>query len=55
MFSRQILKPALTLLLGVVLSNNVFAQSSPRYTVEIRRTSHGIPHITAKDVGSLGR
>ena len=30
------------------------AQSKPNYAVEIRRTSHGIPHITAKDYGSLG-
>lgn len=30
------------------------SQSKPRYEVEIRRTSHGIPHITAKDWGSLG-
>ena len=30
------------------------AQVQPRYEVEIRRTSHGIPHITAKDYGSLG-
>lgn len=30
------------------------SQSKPRYSAEIRRTSHGIPHITAKDMGSLG-
>lgn len=30
------------------------AQTKPRYDAEIRRTSHGIPHITAKDYGSLG-
>jgi acyl-homoserine-lactone acylase len=30
------------------------SQSGPRYQAEIRRTSHGIPHITAKDYGSLG-
>ncbi|MFN7927685.1 MAG: penicillin acylase family protein [Blastocatellia bacterium] len=28
--------------------------AQPRYEAEIRRTSHGIPHITAKDYGSLG-
>jgi acyl-homoserine-lactone acylase len=30
------------------------SHSKPRYSAEIRRTSHGIPHITAKDMGSLG-
>jgi acyl-homoserine lactone acylase PvdQ len=34
--------------------NEAASQSKPRYSVEIRRTSHGIPHITAKDMGSLG-
>ncbi|HEX4951622.1 MAG TPA: penicillin acylase family protein, partial [Blastocatellia bacterium] len=29
-------------------------QAQPRYEAEIRRTSHGIAHITAKDYGSLG-
>jgi acyl-homoserine-lactone acylase len=28
--------------------------SSDRYTAEIRRTSYGIPHILARDYGSLG-
>ncbi|MBJ6764199.1 penicillin acylase family protein [Myxococcaceae bacterium JPH2] len=28
--------------------------SAPKYEATIRRTSHGIPHITAKDMGSLG-
>ncbi|MFN0108388.1 MAG: acylase [Blastocatellia bacterium] len=28
--------------------------SKPRYSAEIRRTTNGIPHITAKDMGSLG-
>lgn len=32
----------------------VAAIAQPRYEAEIRRTSHGIPHITAKDYGSLG-
>ncbi|MBL8205265.1 MAG: penicillin acylase family protein [Blastocatellia bacterium] len=32
----------------------VAAIAQPRYQAEIRRTSHGIPHITAKDYGSLG-
>lgn len=27
---------------------------APRYAVEIRRTSHGIPHVRALDEGSLG-
>lgn len=47
-----------SVLLLVVLSLTLFiaaaAQSKPQYTAEIRRTSHGIPHITAKDYGSLG-
>ena len=30
------------------------SQSKPRYSAEIRRGSHGVPHITAKDMGSLG-
>ena len=30
------------------------SQSKPRYSAEIRRASHGVPHITAKDMGSLG-
>lgn len=29
-------------------------QKKPMYEAEIRRTSHGIPHITARDYGSLG-
>jgi acyl-homoserine-lactone acylase len=36
------------------LLNETAAQSKPRYSAEIRRASHGIPHITAKDMGSLG-
>jgi acyl-homoserine-lactone acylase len=30
------------------------AGAASDYSAEIRRTSHGIPHITAKDFGSLG-
>ena len=41
-------------LLGLALFAETMAQSKPRYAAEIRRTSHGIPHITAKDYGSLG-
>jgi acyl-homoserine-lactone acylase len=37
-----------------LLLNEPVSQSKPRYSAEIRRTSHGIPHITAKDMGSLG-
>jgi acyl-homoserine-lactone acylase len=36
------------------LLNEPAQQSKPLYSAEIRRTSHGIPHITAKDMGSLG-
>lgn len=28
--------------------------SKPRYSAEIRRTSNGVPHITASDMGGLG-
>ena len=42
------------LLLSFALLTATMAQSKPGYAVEIRRTSHGIPHITAKDYGSLG-
>ena len=44
---------ALPCLLGALLINSSFAQSK-KYSAEIRRTSHGIPHITVKDYGSLG-
>ncbi len=40
-------------LFGALLTESV-SFSKPRYVVEIRRTSHGIPHITARDMGSLG-
>ena len=30
------------------------AKPAARYSAEIRRTSHGIPHIKAADIGSLG-
>jgi acyl-homoserine-lactone acylase len=36
------------------LLNGSASQSKPRYSAEIRRTSHGIPHIKAKDMGGLG-
>ena len=39
---------------GASLMNGTASQSKPRYSAEIRRSSHGIPHITAKDMGSLG-
>jgi acyl-homoserine-lactone acylase len=42
------------LLFTPLLLNEPALQSKPRYSAEIRRTSHGIPHITAKDMGSLG-
>lgn len=38
----------------VSLAGEVSSQTKPAYSAEIRRTSHGIPHITAKDYGSLG-
>jgi acyl-homoserine-lactone acylase len=41
-------------LLGASSLTESAAQSKPRYSAEIRSTSHGVPHITAKDMGSLG-
>ena len=41
-------------LLGAPPRTEIASQSKPRYSAEIRRTSHGIPHITAKDMGGLG-
>ena len=41
-------------LFAAVLIAETATQSKPRYEAEIRRTSHGIPHITARDWGSLG-
>lgn len=38
----------------VLLPSMAIAQSKPTYSAEIRRTSHGIPHIIARDIGSLG-
>jgi acyl-homoserine-lactone acylase len=40
--------------LGAPAPTESASQSKPRYSAEIRRASHGIPHITAKDMGSLG-
>lgn len=40
-------------LVGVLLHETV-SLSKPRYAAEIRRTSYGIPHITAADMGGLG-
>lgn len=58
MSSRQTLRSSagrlmLIALVGATLFNQAFPQTGPRYKAEIRRTSHGIPHITASDVGSL--
>ena len=58
MSSRQRRRPLagrlmLIALVGATLFNQAFSQSGSRYNAEIRRTSHGIPHITAKNVGSL--
>ncbi|MBP6822888.1 MAG: acylase [Acidobacteria bacterium] len=40
-------------LLGIRLTETT-SLSKSRYEAEIRRTTNGIPHITAKDMGSLG-
>lgn len=45
---------AITLAFAAALLAEGAAQSRPRYAAEISRTSHGIPHITANDLGSLG-
>ena len=42
--------PVLTLLLVAPL----LMADGPTYQAHIRRTSYGIPHIEAKDLGSLG-
>ncbi|HMV47419.1 MAG TPA: penicillin acylase family protein, partial [Blastocatellia bacterium] len=51
-FHRVWLASLSVMLTAMLLTNVSFSQS--QYSVEIRRTSHGIPHITAKDYGSLG-
>src|SRR3954453_2709323 len=58
---RPLLAAALTLglvpaLLSVVMPSvsGGAAAASPTYTATITRTEHGIPHITARDFGSLG-
>src|ERR1700712_841672 len=58
---RPVLAAALTLgLVPALLSVAVpsisggAAAAAPRYTATITRTAHGIPHIVAKDFGSLG-
>jgi acyl-homoserine-lactone acylase len=43
----------LTVLMAVLLAE-MASHSTPRYEARIRRTNHGIPHITARDYGSLG-
>ncbi|NOT59358.1 MAG: hypothetical protein HOP19_03935, partial [Acidobacteria bacterium] len=50
---QQFKSSALLCLMSVLLFNIGIAQTK-KYSAEIRRTSHGIPHITAKDYGSLG-
>ena len=40
-------------LLGALMPETT-SLSKPRYSAEIRRTSHGIPHIMAQDMGGLG-
>ena len=43
-----------TLLLAFAFALLVAPAASAAYDVDIRRTEHGIPHILAKDFGSLG-
>jgi acyl-homoserine-lactone acylase len=52
-FRRLVSQLLLVALLAATVPTGVFPQTGPRYSAQIRRTSHGIPHITAKDVGSL--
>src|SRR3954454_16182790 len=58
---RPLIAAALTLglvpaLLSVVVPSvsGGAAAATPTYTATITRTEHGIPHITARDFGSLG-
>jgi acyl-homoserine-lactone acylase len=39
---------------AVVAAAETAVRSKPRYAAQIRWTSHGIPHISAPDMGSLG-
>jgi acyl-homoserine-lactone acylase len=41
-------------LLAVLVAAPAAVAQDPDYDVTIRRTAHGIPHITGKDFGSLG-
>lgn len=43
-----------TLFLLALSLISVYSQTQPQYRAQIRRTSYGIPHITAADYGSLG-
>ena len=38
----------------IAMANYYTTGAATQYEAEIRRTSHGIPHITAKNMGSLG-
>jgi acyl-homoserine-lactone acylase len=48
------LVPALLTVTGSVTGAQAAAAPSPKYSATITRTQHGIPHIVAKDFGSLG-
>src|SRR5262245_60388601 len=45
---------ALLPLTAVVATTTGPAEAAPAYSATIRRTEHGIPHITASDFSSLG-
>lgn len=52
-----ILVPAMVVAVAVVAVVRAHVTSNPsnsRYSAQIRRTEYGIPHVTAKDYGSLG-
>lgn len=51
---QPIIRVDIALALATALPTECAAQSKPRYAAEIHRSSHGIPHITASDMGSLG-
>lgn len=52
--SRRRLSLLIAAALTATLAPSALAGQSSGYDVTIRRTAYGIPHITAKDYGSLG-
>ena len=48
------LRCILILALGIAAFGQPSATTKVKYDAQIRRTSHGVAHITAKDYGSIG-